>query len=438
MSQMQVEVPLRFSGYHKKKIGEPNRRITEVGPGTAGGEYQRRFWQPVAYVDELGKTPTRIRALGEDLVVFRDGGGRVGCLTLHCCHRNTSLEFGIIEQEGIRCCYHGRLYDVDGTLIEVPGEANAEAMKKRVSQGAYPTTVFEGLVFIYMGPPDRVPVFPTLDRMSLPSVKIVPGVRFEWECNWLQIKENSLDPYHTHVLHMIPQMRGAEKQFADEFGHAPFFTWTNTPGGVMYLGVRRVGDNVWVRSSETYGANLHLISSIFESGRDRKPASPPFLSMWTLPVDDENSVTFYLSHIVDGDPMPFERRRQLEMFGQNGQRSYAERQWIPGDYDAMVSQGAVNPHELENLGSQDRGIALFRRYIRDGIEAVADGRDPNGFYTKATEIAPTFANDYVGALSEIDGNPDDPDAQKRFADKLARQYFAHPPMLALKEFLANR
>jgi len=427
---------LSYAGYHKKKVGNSITKLTEVGPGTAGGEYQRRFWQPVAYESELGATPLRVRALSENLVVFKDGSGRVGCLLINCCHRNTSLEFGLIEERGLRCCYHGRLFNVDGQMLEVPGDINAEQMKQHVSQGAYPVHLFEGIVFIYMGPPERVPAFPVLDRMRLPDVKLVPGVRFAWECNWLQIKENALDPYHTHVLHMIPQKRGAEKQFSDEFGHVPLFTWTETPGGCMYLGARRVGGNIWVRSSETFGANLHMISSIFESGRERKAASAPFLSMWTLPVDDENSITFYLSHVTENEAMPFSKRRELEVMGQNADRPYAERQWIPGDYDAMVSQGKINPHELESLGSQDRGIALFRRFIRRGVDDVAAGRDPSGFYMSQAQVPPTFANDYVAPITEMKGEPDDQVAQRDFAEELAKRYLADPPMTHFVERIA--
>jgi phenylpropionate dioxygenase-like ring-hydroxylating dioxygenase large terminal subunit len=419
---------LRYRGYRSNKAPQPDRFLTQVGPGTPGGEYQRRFWHPVAYLSELDKVPLRVRALGEDLVLYKDGSGTIGCLTLHCCHRNTSLEYGVIQERGLKCCYHGRVFDADGTILDMPGEPNAEHMKRTLSQGAYPTYVFEGIVFIYMGPPERIPVFPLLDRFSLKGVSIRPGLRLPFDCNWLQIKENSLDPIHTYTLHMIPQTRGYQ-QFSDEFGIVPLFIWAETPAGCMYLGVRHVGDNIWVRSTDTYGANLHMISSIFETGRQRKAANAPFMSMWTLPVDDENSINFYLSHVAADEKMPWEKRRELEQFGQyQGERPYAERQWIPGDYDAMSSQGPVNPHSAETLGALDRGVVMFRRFVREGIEAVQAGRDPKGFFLRREDVAPTFANDYVAPASEVGGDPDDPNVQRAYAEKLAKQYLSHPPM----------
>jgi nitrite reductase/ring-hydroxylating ferredoxin subunit len=421
---------LSYRGYHAQSAAEPDRFLTQVGRGTPGGEYLRRFWHPVAYLDELGKVPLRVRALGEDLVVFRDGRGEVGALALHCCHRNSSLEFGIVEQKGLRCCYHGRLFDVDGTILDMPGEPALDALRRKVSQGAYPAHVFGGVVFIYMGPPERVPVFPMYDRFTLPGVRNVPGIRLPLDCNWIQLKENALDPAHTAVLHVIPQLRGMD-HFAGEFSNFPNLIWTETPGGLIYLAARVVNEHIWVRSAETVAANIHCISSIFEGGQALKKATPPFMTFWTLPVDDDRSVNFFISHVAEGEPMPFDTRRSLEIFGQYCDRSYDERQWIPGDHDAMVSQGPINIHGNETLGSMDRGVIMFRRFVRSGIEAVAAGRDPVGFYMTQEEVAPTFANDYVGELRELNGNPADPEVLAAFSRRVAERYLKEPPMKEL-------
>ena len=246
------------------------------------------------------------------------------------------------------------------------------------------------------------------------------------------MKENAVDPHHTHFLHVIPQLRGMD-HFANEFGNFPEMTWAETPGGIAYFAARRVGDNVWVRSSEVQGSSVHIINSIFESGRDRKPASRPFLSFWSLPVDDENTVNFFVSHVADDEAMPFEERRRLEIFGQNADRPYRDRQWIPGDNEAMASQGPVNVHAMEQLGSLDRGVAMYRRYVRAGIEAVARGEVPAGVYRDEADVPPTYANDLVVGIDEFPGNADDPEALLRFAQSLPARYAAAPPMHALKQ-----
>ena len=119
--------PLRFlnvpyGAWHAREVPAPDPLLTRTDPGTPCGEYLRRFWQPVAFARDLGDVPRRIRIMGEDLIVFRDRSGRLGVLQLHCSHRGTSLEYGILQERGIRCCYHGWVYDVDGRILETPGE----------------------------------------------------------------------------------------------------------------------------------------------------------------------------------------------------------------------------------------------------------------------------------------------------------------------------
>jgi nitrite reductase/ring-hydroxylating ferredoxin subunit len=425
-----------FLGYYKKDSPGPNLYLMQVRRGTPGGEYLRRFWMPVAYLSELGKVPLRVRALGEDLVVFKDFSGRIGALHMNCCHRNTSLEFGIVEQRGIRCCYHGRLYDTDGTILEMPGEPESYRLKSNARQGAYPAHEFGGIVFVYMGPPERVPVFPMYDRLTLPGIKLVPGSRWPVPCNWLQAQENALDPAHTATLHAIPQLRSMD-HFASQFGNFPnLITWFETPGGFIYMAARVIEDKVWVRSAETLGANMRAISSIFESGTALKRATPPFMTFWILPIDDDEICHFYLSHITDNEPMPFEKRRALEDFGQTADRPYADRQFIPGDYDAQAGQGRINDHGAENLATMDRGIVMLRRALRRDIEAVGQGRDPQGFDLAQESVAPTFANDCVVESSSIEGDVSDPAVLEAYCKRLMEDYLANPPMETLRATLA--
>src|SRR5215475_5475478 len=118
-----------YGAYLARHVPPPDDEMTRVGPGTPCGEYLRRFWQPVAFARDLRETPLRVRIMGEDLVVFRDKSGRVGLLQLHCTHRGTSLEYGLISERGIRCCYHGWMYDVDGRILETPGEPASSTLK---------------------------------------------------------------------------------------------------------------------------------------------------------------------------------------------------------------------------------------------------------------------------------------------------------------------
>jgi phenylpropionate dioxygenase-like ring-hydroxylating dioxygenase large terminal subunit len=424
----------KYGGYHQTHPNEqPDMSLRQTSRGTPGGEYLRRFWHPVAYMGELGELPLRVRALSEDLVVFRDGSGQVGCLHLHCCHRNTSLEFGVVEKNGLRCCYHGRLIAPDGTILEIPGESEEFRANNKVCQGSYPTHVDHGVVFVYMGPPERKPVFPTCDRFSVAGMKVTEGDRWPLACNWLQIRENTLDPAHTATLHSLPQYRGG-KQFADEFGNFPdLMNWFETPGGMMYMAVRRVGDNIWVRSNECIGPTYSGVTSIFETGKVPKRVASPFLTMYLLPVDDFNSTRFYVNHIASDEAMPFEERRRLQNFGQANDRPYNERQYLPGDCEALEGQGPANDNRHEHLGGNDRGVAMFRRYIRRGIEDVQNGKDPHGVYFDAKDVPATLTNDYVCKATEIGGDPSDPAVLVKFTEWLLKDYLASPPVRDLIE-----
>ena len=165
----------------------------------------------------LGDVPVGLKILGEELVAFRDFSGRIGLVEAHCPHRGTSLEFGLVSERGIRCCYHGWLFDVDGTILETPGEPAGSTFKDRLCHGAYPVHEFQGIIFAYMGPPEEIPDFPILDTYERDGYRLMPGKRYDYPCNWLQILENAMDPVHASFLHTIV----AGTQFTDEFGVIP-------------------------------------------------------------------------------------------------------------------------------------------------------------------------------------------------------------------------
>ena len=183
----------RFGGYHHRDVPAEDTELTHVGPNTPCGEYLRRYWQPICFSDELGDLPQRITILGEELVVFRDGSGAVGLLELHCPHRGTSLEFGLIDAKGIRCCYHGWLFAPDGAILETPGEPADSTLKDRLCHGAYPTHEDRGIVFAYMGPPDQRPPLPVYDSFVRPGIASFPAGNISiratgcrsWRTRWI-------------------------------------------------------------------------------------------------------------------------------------------------------------------------------------------------------------------------------------------------------------
>ena len=364
-----------YGAYLNRDVPPDDVEMTRVGPGTPAGEYLRRSWQPIAFSDELKDLPIAIRILGEELVAFRDGTGRVGLLQPHCAHRGTSLEFGLVSERGIRCCYHGWLFDVDGRVLETPGEPADSTLKHRLCQGAYPTHEQNGLVFAYLGPPDKKPAFPMLDTFNLPGYRCLPGRRHVIHCNWLQIKENIMDPAHSQFLHTI--VSGA--QFTEEFAILPEIEYHETSCGMVYVATRRIGETVWVRIADFIPPNIHQFPPTWETGREPKIFTRPYMTIWAVPVDDTTTINTGYLHVPDTMEVTPERLAKLKLsVGQTADRPYEERQRQPGDYDAQVSQRPIAVHALEHLGATDRGVIRMRKMIREGIRAVQAGRDPQG------------------------------------------------------------
>ncbi|MGH7053548.1 MAG: Rieske 2Fe-2S domain-containing protein [Stellaceae bacterium] len=419
----------RFGAYLHRDIPQEDTELTHVGPNTPGGEYLRRFWQPVCFSDELKDLPKRVRMLGEDLVAFRNGRGEVGLLELHCPHRGTSLEFGLVGADGIRCCYHGWLYGTDGTILETPGEPAESTWKDRLFHGAYPVHERNGIVFAYLGPPDRQPPFPTYDTFVQKGYRLIPGRKYIYPCNWLQIMENTMDPAHTAFLHTI--VSGAV--FTEEFGVLPEVEYVETPIGMIYVGTRRVGDNVWARMVEAVLPNLQQVAPIWETGREEHSFSGPMMSRWNLPIDDTHTMLIEFRQVCETDDKvtpAWWADRSIMLPGQLAADSYEEGQRHPGDFEAQVSQRPIAIHGLEHLGATDRGIRMFRDQLRRGIRAVQGEEDPQGVFRNGGGIIPTYCNNTVVRLPPAATEAADKQMMREAGRRLAASYLKSPPLSA--------
>src|SRR5689334_8569111 len=347
--------------------------LTHVEAGSPMGELLRRYWQPVALSDELADLPKRVRILGEDLVVFRTKEGKVGCLDLHCAHRGSSLEFGRIEQSGIRCCYHGWLYDTDGRVTEMPCEAAGFCERMQVEQPAYPIHEFGGLIFVYMGPPGKEPAFPLYDVFAPTSHDVVLRGMKIWgdysigyvkDCNWLQHYENIVDPWHLLILH---QSISGEQFKGAMMGGVPRIVFEKTTLGVRYNLIRDLPNgNRFIRHAEAVLPNIFLVPNLHEPGTEPKRKDRCSEMTWCVPIEN-------------GAPKKDWRPRTdtiLDIRPATINRPYEERQRRPDDLEAQESQRTIAVHALENLGMTDLGIVALRKMLRDDLARLEKGEDP--------------------------------------------------------------
>jgi phenylpropionate dioxygenase-like ring-hydroxylating dioxygenase large terminal subunit len=357
--------------------------LTQVGPGKPMGELMRRYWQPVLAARNVTARPREVRILGEDLIVFRDGEGRPGLLYPRCMHRGTSLLWGHVEADGIRCCYHGWKFAVDGECLEQPCEPNPRASRPEHRQPWYPVKERYGLVWAYMGPPERMPALPRFDCMepledgedylafdnSLGAHGDVNGPEVV-PYSWLHMNDNVMDPFHVQVLHTT----FSGTQFVREFEVMPTVRFDEIEAGITYTAHRDLADGRSMdRVSTWFLPNVMCVPDVA-----MRPGRPNGIGI-SVPVDDSHSrilMAMRVPKTPDGKrPM---RGLEAENFKPWHQRTLAERQDQPGDYEAQAGQGPISLHSEEHLVTSDKGIGMQRRMLRRAMETVAAGGNPPG------------------------------------------------------------
>jgi 5,5'-dehydrodivanillate O-demethylase oxygenase subunit len=354
---------------------EENELLTRVGPGTPAGELLRRYWHPIAVARELTEqNPAKlIRILGEDLVLFRDGKGRVGLLADRCSHRGVSLACGRVEERGIACAYHGWLYDVDGNCLECPAEPPESKFHLTVKHKAYPVQRFLGFHWAYMGPLPA-PLIPKFDiwfrKDGKRGISVYPIV----DCNWLQSMENSVDPAHLQILHLDTtrsyKAQNTTRGFIDEVAD---FQFVEIPFGIMK---RRIFRSGFVDEHPLiFPNNLRQSNS----------------TQFRVPIDDTHTWHVHILFEPTEDGSFVEPAEQdvpveyLEAFKKprNGVYPYARytlHKPLAQDHMAWETAGPIADREHERLATSDRGIVFFRQLLRREIEKVQNGLDPIGVF----------------------------------------------------------
>ncbi|MBS4049351.1 MAG: Rieske 2Fe-2S domain-containing protein [Alphaproteobacteria bacterium] len=388
------------SAYGRKEA-HPDEILVGVAQGTPCGEYMRRYWQPVGVSSSLtSDRPQKVKILGEELVLFRDKTGRAGLLYPRCMHRGTTLYYGKIEEKGLRCCYHGWLFDVEGNCLEQPCEPDGGKNKENARQPWYPVAERYGLVFAYMGPQDKMPVLPKYDifeNLTNDEEFLVEGtgyfgygapvadphVGFHWLQNW----ENIVDPYHTYVLHST----FSAIQFSDPLKVAPKVKFENIPGGVIYRAFRGLDDGrMMERVNSALLPNVSVIPEISAAeGRS-------IMMGWHVAVDDTTFRAFLVRKIKKGTTY------FTGIKAHNGkiwtEATEEERRDFPSDYEAQSGQGPVTLHSEEHLATSDLGIVMLRRKMKQQIDVVAKGGNPEGaIYDEGQALVTTLSGNYYTA-----------------------------------------
>jgi nitrite reductase/ring-hydroxylating ferredoxin subunit len=365
------------------------------------GELLRRYWQPVGLAQDAGGRARRVRILGEDLILFRDGQGTTGLVYPRCCHRGTDLYYGKVEQEGIRCCYHGWLFDAEGHCLDMPVEPNGgKSFKPKVRQPWHPVVERYGLIFTYMGPPDLRPLLPRFELLeSLGEGEFIEGDDTGIgtgggdiaPCNWLQHYENVMDPLHVPILH--DGFSGT--QFVGPMGIIPDVRFETFEYGVRSYQYRDLEDGRSLnRITETVLPNVRVVASPrLVPGRTESIG-------WTLPIDSTTYRIYTAARVQETNAIRGQRSKPGGKVWRD--MTEQEHQDYPGDWEAQVGQGPITYHSEEHLGASDRGLIMLRKMLRDGLKAVAGGRDPAGIARiPGEELIPSAAGNWFNGEAEV-------------------------------------
>jgi phthalate 4,5-dioxygenase oxygenase subunit len=367
--------------------------IPHVSPGTPAGEWFRRYWIVVSAMRDLHDIPKAIKILGEDLVLFRDQAGKIGLIGAHCPHRGASLEYGDIECGGIRCPYHGWLFNVRGQCLEMPAEPKGSKFAQKVKHLSYPVREQGGLLFAYLGPnPDDPPPLPKYAALAdCAGQRSLEATRV-YDYNWFNFIENGADPAHFSILHRADPDDGTWRSWFFNFKEIPQFDAVETWYGMKVVS-RKPGPSA---DTEYVDEKSFALPSILQIGDTefthfRQPrealsaGSHNAHFMFVTPNDDHSFTLYTVNHYTGSDPEFFQKlapSRKVEAIAEK--KPYDRRKYSPfrgnvrtEDITCQSTQPLLDRRK-EQLGTSDKGVILIRRIILNAIRAVQEKRTPKG------------------------------------------------------------
>ena len=367
---------------------EDNELLTQTNSGTPMGELIRSYWLPALLSEEIPEPdcpPARVRMLGEDLVAFRDSKGRIGLLAEFCAHRGTSLYFGRNEECGLRCIYHGWKYDVEGNVLETPAEPGDSDFRKKLHHTAYPTHEANSVVYAYLGPRDKIPLFPNYEWTQVPLERTYV-TKCLLECNYLQGLEGECDSSHLSFLHRAFNRDGNQPLYQAD--SSPAYETEDTDFGVRLVATRKANDKQqYVRVSSF----VMPVYGCVPAGRGAGELDGYEIHTY-VPADDTHcwryDMGFRRSRAVLDEEV--HRRKQINSDYtriRNARNHYLQdrqvqknqtftgiQDFLNHDACATESMGAICDRSREHLGVSDKAVIAVRKFLLSSVKDLQNGK----------------------------------------------------------------
>ena len=356
----------------------------QTAPGTIGGQYLRQFWQPVYHSVDLERSrPTPLRIMSQDFTLYRGESGATVLIDPKCPHRAAQMSIGRIEDDAIRCFYHGWKFGADGTCREQPAEGSSFARK--IALGTYPTREYLGLIFAYFGDgePPEFPRYPEFERFS----GFVEIDSYSRACNYFQNLENALDMSHVAFVH------ADNSASFSGIGDGVNLEAAESPWGITYTYVRPDGEK---RVQQFGMPNIFYMTAL--------PTDPEIgwqeSVFWWVPIDDEKHMQFSI-HRVPANGAAAEaiharrqqRRSDIDRPHQDVCAAILAGELSLADVDqkrvdlvrlqddlAQIGQGIVADRSTERLGRGDVGVVAIRKLWHRELTALHTDRAQTGWH----------------------------------------------------------
>jgi 5,5'-dehydrodivanillate O-demethylase len=356
-------------------------------PGTLAGRYLRSFWQPVYRARDLPAGEAMLlRIMSENFTLYRGQTGMPHIVAFRCAHRGTQLSAGWVEDDCIRCFYHGWKYDSSGQCVEQPGED--PSFKSKIKIRSYPTEEYLGLIFVYLGegaaPP--LPRYPDLDAGGIVHVLLSE----EWPCNYFNRLDNLGDPVHVPFTHRESRSRIGidvvvpDRLIAEESDVGIKLTRKLTGGKTETRYILMPNMNHLRHPLRIKGP---IAKQLGEGSVDR--------FLWRVPIENDRCLGLGVDivHLVNEDAkhkfLEFSSGAEADgpshiELGESVLRGKAKIKNMTGtdnyeltrieDYVAQVGQGAIADYNQFHLGRNDAVVILFRKIWERELRALAEGK----------------------------------------------------------------